>query len=987
MADPDFIPDEDPDFIPDEPAAPEPGTRLPAAGRGTQYQGSPPPPPAPPGPPMTLAASAKAVPIGLVEGIPGGTTLRKVLTFIGASGRRIPGSLTDPDIARASGDMRNATDTQTIREGAERAWDEARQDAVTAGAPGYAAGRLGMSYATAPISLPVSVAANTADALADGSLAGAAKSGLSTAALGALSKKYPLVGALTGVGLGGASAVTAETPGEALAALGDMGLSAHAARQTRLGGSYDKVADDVHAKRFAPDAEERMARGEPVQDAETDVTVAALERLGREAKVDLSQAQRAARIQAQNKIDTRNLNDNAKMRVYNEAKAAKDARRKADNAEFQQHGIDNERVRIAAEGEYDKLLAEHRAAEADIARRRSIAKEQMTRENALGAERAKLEGQAASDARAAEEAKFRETTAEAQARANRELAIEKAHAALVEAHQKEQDAIGAEVASVTENLPPDVQEAIRSGDIDASIAGKIGEMYRESFTRLSNLIDGSARHGIALPPEYLALHKHLTETLNSNTPRKIVDLMEFVRNPREWIEKERAAREASEEFKRTGEAPSPGSDELPAPAPTRDDAAKAVDEAAAAKVRLSPELRARLEGIAREAGRDPTGASDADLRNIGGLPLIGAQPVVPTGPRDLAAEAEANVARRELERETFRSDDERDRFKAIARANGLDPDGASDADIKALTNLPAIGAKPAPEKPDFTDQRLKTLDFREKRLNAGNEPLPAKPDRLATQAQNTRTRATLRNTPWPEPSEAAKDAFTQDVADRAVEQGRRNVLSNGKVPNDDITDQYLRELKPSTISGMLHAGAASSIGGLVTGVPGAVAASGGSRWLAEKFGQREPVLHTRYMGRSESRAGLSPSEPGVERYSKPNEAAAILRDVESGLRERAGNASDKATRANAAVALDLMRDNDFLRFVGQQIGKSDGESTAANAGPARAGTAPMGGAVLVNPAAGQYLYELATDPKRKEQFQKIINAYKVNMALSTPVLP
>jgi len=317
---------------------------------------------------------------------------------------------------------------------------------------------------------------------------------------------------------------------------------------------------------------------------------------------------------------------------------------------------------------------------------------------------------------------------------------------------------------------------------------------------------------------------------------------------------------------------------------------------------------------------------------------------------DFKAEAETKIA---ADAAADRADRLR-RLRAAAKAEGLDLSGVSDEQILGgrLVDVPEPPAAPS-------DDRYKSdmLDLRLSRLSA----------------------------PQFDAQEEALNRTTPEAIEEAVLQGGANVgttLRDREVKGD-VTDQYLRELDPSPLKRMAKAIVGSVPGGAIGGVPGAAAGSAVSSAIAAP---KQSLLHSQYLGRSLSRAGLSPAEPSIERYSRPNEAAAIFRDVESGLRSRSAAATQKGSNASRAALMDLLNNEGFKEWVRSKADEKKEAPAPVSTAPSLSGTGLPGGA-LVNPRIGMEVEKVLTDPETRAKLEEALKRYKIGMGASTPVIP
>lgn len=261
---------------------------------------------------------------------------------------------------------------------------------------------------------------------------------------------------------------------------------------------------------------------------------------------------------------------------------------------------------------------------------------------------------------------------------------------------------------------------------------------------------------------------------------------------------------------------------------------------------------------------------------------------------DFKADAERAVAASEVQK---RADRVR-RLREAAKNAGIDTSDMSD---EALLADGPVRMPEAPDAPNDDAYKRQMMELRATKLSA--EPFDA------------RAEGARRTTPT--------------VIEDAISQGRENVASDLKDPafeGRDVLEQYLRERKPSLLQKLTGGVLGSIPGGTVGGPLGAAAGSAVGTLLSSP---KESHLHSNFLGRSMTRWGLDPGDASVRRYSTPNEAAATLRDVESGLRKTrvtkpeswlpAGASSSLSSGADTATVAAIMADPEFREWLRKRM--------------------------------------------------------------------
>lgn len=383
--------------------------------------------------------------------------------------------------------------------------EEARtQAAAEKNALPYAAGRVGGGIYAAtklgPAALAGLVFGN--GLLEGGSVTDAAKNAALSYALGKAAPAAPRAVAGVGSGMGIYNAFNAPNEGEALASVGDAltGLAGAASGHARFGKMHE---DALTAGRRA-EADVR-ANTQAVQDA------AGQKIAGMEGAAQKDVERQNAQTDRANIARANAAESVVKQEVGEKARDAREQRSEAYHQQGKVYNAARDAARTQAKAENDqRRLARLDREDRWDAEDAQYAKDQATRQQYLD--------------------QLRERNAKVDEQYKVLRKIEKEKARLQGEYQRRQDEILSEFKGALDDVDP--------AGIPASVMGKIGEMFRETHTRLANLHAGAERNGLALPENYRDLDKYVTETLIKNTPRKFADLEEYKANPRAWIEKQ-----------------------------------------------------------------------------------------------------------------------------------------------------------------------------------------------------------------------------------------------------------------------------------------------------------------------------------------------------------------------------------------------------------------------------------------------------------------
>ncbi len=439
---------------------------------------------------------------------------------------------------------------------------------------------------------------------------------------------------------------------------------------------------------------------------------------------------------------------------------------------------------------------------------------------------------------------------------------DKARANRYIAEKKESSRLKAEFEKRQEDIGRDFGETLEGVDPGASIAGKIGEMFRETHTRLDNLIRGSERHDLPVNPEYVSLHKYLTETLNGNTPRKVADLIEFRRDPKAWVAKEMQA--AGERQARTHDAPAPEAGLAPDFAA---EARKNLDSKEQAKGALEAEAAAAV--AAENAGRESLGdeppepvapnrrAEQAGIRDFVRKRIENGTFPLPEAP-DAITKREADRGERTTLRSTLAGAESRVPYQPIADAHDLAPFGG--------------GYKPPSALPAYPDALV----------NAGRaDPGLVLPKRAAI-SPRTGPGETVADR-----VSAARRAAGQNLEDTLKRAPLEGVKVAGSVP-----EQYLQETANPAIRRAIHALVAATAGGATAGPAGAA----GGAYLGSKMGQAPESVLTKFLGQRKG-------DDGISRYADPAEAAELAARAQAYLEKKSPITDSTHQQITTAAAM------------------------------------------------------------------------------------
>ncbi len=280
-------------------------------------------------------------------------------------------------------------------------------------------------------------------------------------------------------------------------------------------------------------------------------------------------------------------------------------------------------------------------------------------------------------------------------------------------------------------------------------------------------------------------------------------------------------------------------------------------------------------------------------------------------------------------------------FEAQARKKIAEKQAASDAlDARAMaaveaegTGKPGLRLKPAePVSPDTSERKQALIDFERNKIKNPPQPLPPKPDRLVTKGLIRDANADFRNAPgFVEPviprvpiadelapgymsaADRGPDSTPRQRADdvarrllKARETGRKNLdtaITAAKVTDPKVKatpeDQFLHETRNKALSKVAHTALGTAIGSQAGPLGAAVGAYAGA-----KSHEPSPSVIAKYLMRGADKEG-------VERYSSPAEADALLEGVQKRLREKS-LLSDKsnekvASAAAVAAAIEALR--------------------------------------------------------------------------------
>lgn len=598
------------------------------------------------------------------------------------------------------------------------------------------------------------------------------------------------------------------------------------------------------------------------------------ERAGKAAIARESQAARSATKQG---LDARAEAFGETKRAYNEAREAARAKAKAENDQHRLNQLD-------ADDAWDARVAQY---EKDQTLRRSFLEQQNARNE------------------------------EVTKRARTLKDIDKEKTRLQNEYKRKQEEVESDFKAALEGIDVD------AASIPSKVLGRIGEMFRETHTRLANLHAGAQRNGLTLPKRYADVDQYVTETLLKNTPRKIAELEEYKADPKAWIEKQIAAEK--------GKIATAPEQTLPEAPPDFDVAAR---EAVAERAQAAADLDARARA-----------AAEASVPALA-TPEV-PEPVAPDRTTERAA-------KRDWVRQRILAEPEPLPPKAdpIAKASADRIDRAAlDA---ALANLRGRTGRQAPidsmVDPKATRPVLPTYENVRGAARSDPSLLLDKPDRLVVD-----------------------DNMVADRARQMVDAGRENVrytMTDRGVPEErSIASQRFREKLASLIPDIPVGHAARRMVARTMGDNGGELA----RYTATKLGDAAKGERSGYAKPAEAAAIFE------------DEGAAVgqtARDLASpGARWlKAAGGSPGTSQALAAI----LASPEFTEWLRTRT--SGGKEEASTATPSLSGTGLPGGA-LVNPRIGLEVEKVLTDPETRAKLEEALKRYKIGMGASTPVIP
>lgn len=908
---------------------------------------------------------AKALAVGAVEGLP---ALAKNVGFAAeAVGRQMPGSPSfNPMTTFVPPEARIDLAKNAYRQNADE-YAAAREQAATTAPGSYAAGRVGSGIPTSLAVNPlVQGGLNAAGTLADGgTLSDAAKSAGLSVLLGKLAQgtpgaagvgqsiasKLPVGGSTAssigkylstasprtagaiGVGMSGAAAANSNAPaGDRLAALIDGLMAARGIQQGAKSERTKKGADYAGRQRDLAEKDVRAVVADETQ-------AAGMEHAKEKAEVqadytgkikDAVQGAEALNRNVEGAVrsqvaDAKGEFDTNKRRAQRDVQNRADARATADDAQQRVRDDEIKRQReenIRANDARRLSGVEHKIEMLDLREQHKAAM-------------ADYDAKVAAAKSAGEKVR---------AELDRADALEAIKAKAQQSYEREKARLTKEAQG----------EGLTLDRALASAEGRLRQVYGTGAGRTRDVFE-MADQGLVpggVDPRYIERGKLFGASLNENGSEE-TDIADAII----------ALRDAN-----GGDLAKAKADWLAGEAQRRMEKANAGD----------PEARAALEAL-----KPPT---DADAQ---------------------AALAEKERSARVLDPAV------RARADEILKANGIDPASLTDEQI---INREFGGPTPTkPAAPDDTEHQRAMLEFEKKKIESGRQPIPAGPDRMASRLANRQDRASVRNAPEFVPPEVNRSAIAADLApgypdmpaaDKApnftdegptaqtidaltkarIQRGRENVdraLQGPTGPKRGIAEQFELEAPEGTASQAARAAAMAAPGSSVGGTPGSILGSAIGRLLSRN---KETFLHSNFLKDTQSTAGTKPGEGMIRRYSLPAEAAAILGDVESGLRSRSAAATQKGSNASRAALMDLLNNEGFKEWVRSKADEKKEAPAPVPTAPSLSGTGLPGGA-LVNPRIGMEVEKVLTDPETRAKLEEALKRYKIGMGASTPVIP
>lgn len=669
----------------------------------------------------------------------------------------------------------------------------------------------------------------------------------------------PWLTAATGIGFGAKTAMDPSLPeGERWAG----GLSAAAIPAAHAAATGSRLVTKRVGQRM--DAEDDLRR---VVQSQVD-----------KERADLAEAQRKAFDEGVGSAFRVDRDVNAALAdqrkdAKNQASLAKVGRERDYIAEKQAVEAQNAKAQAEHEtalAEYNKRQTEIAAAKTEREKAYIIEKQRVRAENAKAqaayrqslAEYSRLKDEATQHALTAKNA-----GTEMKDAARRILDVRKAEEKFRAQHDAEKAGIRKDIAEL----------AAKEQSADASVQGEVGEMHRELFTRLSNVILGAKELRQEVEPEMRDAYAYLWNSLEAKSPAKMKALDDYRADPDAWV-KRRAAEKAGDIA-----AERAGLDQRLASMETPDFRAKA--EAAVDAKKAPPTFTAEdmavLQEHATRLGVDLSKATPADIL-AGRVTLARPAPQTPAEP-------------------------------ALPGRKAM-PD--RDAMRLADLNAPPIVRPAAPDAvpmPSRDPLRLADLAAQERAIVGGKKDLTP----LANDKGASRVRFDA------EPSPVNEPGYFERVFNDAIALGRQNVkdtLRSEGVPEDrGLGTQYALEKVKPVASRFVRGVGTGTVGGMVGGPTGAVV--GGT---AGVMTARRPQDQGLSQFLTESIGNAAKGERAG--YKTPAEAVFVRRALEDAARkvpsiEQATSLAVQRGAAASAVLNELTSDPAFRRYIESLIAK------------------------------------------------------------------